>query len=966
MKNRILTFIRTLANPRGWAYGLFWSWNIVFVAFMLLGFAPNVLPDMLTGVQAGSIPTAFLVIGAILAAIPLIAVTLGLTLLRRSPFRLLALGYGIEGPLMFIVAIRFFLLREANAAVAVLMAVTVLGMATLLWELLDRRAGARGALLGHWRVVGLSLFLLIALYGGLWIAFYAVPLAVQIGFVLGGLARAMWNGLLTFDWRSLSTIQWGMVPLAVLGGILTIYTVTLFAGAPIAVPTLAIWAWRRGARAFAARYSARRAAALTAVPLIVGAALIVLTNQQPQHQAFALLKNPPMNADQAQALRHQEETLRAGLLNAYLAPFRYLSAVGEVQVVSNMYQQSLHFSEEQAAEVEQLHDAVARPLLYEPVESPPFAQRVDGSAFRDEPLEAAKLYRAYFDQRIVDGEHDTIVNAVRSTWQASQAEAAWQAVDDREVRLLRQEVNIVEKGDWAEVELYEVYQNQTSQRQEVVYYFSLPESAAITGLWLGSSADRNARLAYRVSPRGAAQAVYRNEVRRNMDPALIEQIGPRQYRLRAFPVEPKQMRFDPVTNRATVKEGPPLHLWLTFQVLANNNGWTMPRLAERRNVYWDAATERRLNGKPMNVNLQDWLPSSVAATTPVKPAAHRVDFPDGKTVIVQPMSSADLPKPTANLRLAIVLDRSRSMSKYSADARVTLARLSQIGGALTDIYLTSSEYHGEAPSRIYLSQLQFDNIQYMGGQNAGELLAQFTALRGDQTYDAIFVITDGTGYELGESSTKFPIPNAPVWVIHLGDNLPLGYDDTTLEAIQASGGGVTGNVEDALARLAVASNPQALALPGVPADATAGWVDGYAWFTTAALGMPITADKDFAALAARWLILAETQRQRRALGSVTTLDQLHALAVKHSVVTPYSSMIVLVDSRQQQLLNQLEAQGDRFQREVEDVGDTVAQTAPLVVGVPEPEEWLLLALAAAMLMGYVYVTRLAPRRVRGD
>jgi putative PEP-CTERM system integral membrane protein len=180
---------------------------------------------------------------------------------------------------------------------------------------------------------------------------------------------------------------------------------------------------------------------------------------------------------------------------------------------------------------------------------------------------------------------------------------------------------------------------------------------------------------------------------------------------------------------------------------------------------------------------------------------------------------------------------------------------------------------------------------------------------------------------------------------------------------------VAGSVEDALSRLAVALNPKRLALADVPADATADWVDGYAWFTTSAssvsAGTSSAVDNDFAALAARWLILSETQRQRSALGSVTTLDQLHAIAVKHSVVTPYSSMIVLVESRQEYLLDQLEAQSDRFQREVEDVGDTLAQRA-VVMGVPEPEEWLLLALAAAMLVGYVYVTRRAPRRVCTD
>lgn len=71
-------------------------------------------------------------------------------------------------------------------------------------------------------------------------------------------------------------------------------------------------------------------------------------------------------------------------------------------------------------------------------------------------------------------------------------------------------------------------------------------------------------------------------------------------------------------------------------------------------------------------------------------------------------------------------------------------------------------------------------------------------------------------------------------------------------------------------------------------------------------------------------------------------------------------MIVVVNTRQEQLLNQLENQSDRFQREMEEVGNTAGVWN--ITGVPEPEEWLLIALAVAMLMGYVYKTRIAPAR----
>ena len=50
---------------------------------------------------------------------------------------------------------------------------------------------------------------------------------------------------------------------------------------------------------------------------------------------------------------------------------------------------------------------------------------------REEPLQVARLYKAFFDQPIIDGERETIVRAARSTWSLEQAQANWQTVDDR-------------------------------------------------------------------------------------------------------------------------------------------------------------------------------------------------------------------------------------------------------------------------------------------------------------------------------------------------------------------------------------------------------------------------------------------------------------------------------------------------------------------------------------------------------
>jgi putative PEP-CTERM system integral membrane protein len=931
------------------AYGLFWSWNVIFLVFLFLGFAPTLLPELINAVLTRAIPTQFLAYGAILVVIPLAAVVLGLAVLRRSPGRLLMLGYGIEGPLMLIVAIRFFAVREATPMIALLFIIATLGLAAFLWQVLDRRAGERRLFWEYLRIPGLTLLLIMGLYASVWTAFYAVSIPVIVW-------RAI-NDLFTQDiWQMLGDLSrmgvWWLF-LGIHGLILAGYTATLFVVMPIAVPILYVRAWWCGVRRFAARSGPLRAAALTAAMTLLCAVSVALAGRQPQHRAFALLEIPPDSPEEAQSLLEQQETIRTGLLNAYLAPARYVSAVGEVYHVRILFMEAFDLSEELAEPIQRAYEVVARPVLYEPVEPiepPTDAWRWDNRVFREEPVRAAEMYETFFDEPIIDGEREAVVHAARSTWSLVQAQAAWQAVDDREIHLVRQEVSVAEHadgprpGDWAEVELYEVYQNQTAQRQEVVYYFSLPESAVVTGVWLGNSADRDARFAYRVAPRGAAQSLYRNEVRYLVDPALVEQIGPRQYRLRVFPVEPQRIRWDDLGMRSTVEEGPEMHMWLTYRTFANTDDtWPLPRLADKRNVYWDGASVRLVGGRQMQVDSEGWLPASVPAAVPVEPVAHRVDFPGGKTVLAHPVSVAALPGLPDGVRLAVVLDRSRSMAAYEADVKDALAQIAGLAQADVDVYLTASVYRGEGPSRAKLSHVASGDILYYGGQNAAEMLAQFDRLRAGDDYDAVLVLTDGTGYGLGSSGIDVPLPGAPVWMVHLDGAFPLGYDDATLEAIQASGGGVASSVDEALVRLAVSLEADGAALYDV--------VDGYVWqVVPTEQAEEIEISSDFGALGARRLILAEMVRNRGSLDQLDTLDTLHAIAVEQGIVTPYSSMIVLVTAEQQRRLDRLEKAGDRFEREHEDVGETLPETG--VTAVPEPEEWLLLAVVAGMLLWY--------------
>ena len=407
-------------------------------------------------------------------------------------------------------------------------------------------------------------------------------------------------------WQEFRLTPLMALPFFILGALLFGYTATLLVVMPIAVPTLYIRAWRRGIQAVGVRTSWAAAMVVSLVAILACISAFIVTNRQPQRDAFTLLESPPTTRAEASALLTQQETIRAGLLNSYLASFRYASAVGDVMHIREIYRDTFNLSWEQAARIQDVYEVWARPLLYTPVaaaERDVELERWRGgtNAIRIEAAEAAELYEAFFDQPINDGERATVVDAARTTWLGDQALEAWQAVDHREVYLRQQEVTVTDHGAWADVELYEVYENKTAINQEVVYYFSLPESAVITGVWLGESANRGERFVYQVAPRGAAQAVYRNEVRRNVDPALVEQIGPRQYRLRVFPVLPLRQRWENdersvMGGRSRIEDAPPLHMWLTWRVLADENGFALAPTgrAAQRLLGWqfDAAAQR--------------------------------------------------------------------------------------------------------------------------------------------------------------------------------------------------------------------------------------------------------------------------------------------------------------------------------------------------------------------------------------
>jgi hypothetical protein len=51
------------------------------------------------------------------------------------------------------------------------------------------------------------------------------------------------------------------------------------------------------------------------------------------------------------------------------------------------------------------------------------------------------------------------------------------------------------------------------------------------------------------------------------------------------------------------------HLWYSYDVMVNvtSNEWTLPKIVEKRNVYWDYRTSSSLNGVAMEIgSIYNW------------------------------------------------------------------------------------------------------------------------------------------------------------------------------------------------------------------------------------------------------------------------------------------------------------------------------------------------------------------------
>ena len=906
----------------------FTAWNFTFLGVVYCLILPFIGVDLVVAIFNGEIEPEFLLAFLGLIITPPFCTYIGYRYFYRQPGKLARLFYGVEAPLFLLSLIRLFVLRELTPATHLILITCFVSIITLLIQLFGGY-NQENKTISWLQAISHSLMLVFGVYFSLVLLFDVIPLGVY--FVEFIVEFVRW--VFTFEW--IERVIYLLHPLSLLFLGFFILSCSLLVVMPFAVAVFYVSSANNILQAFGRQYSYKRA---WQVLLGVTTAWLVLFTSfihQPQVVAFDLLKEPTSSVESRATLvtKHSED-IRKGLVNAYLYSYRYISSVADSNRMRIMYRDALRLPETACQRIQDSYNWLISPFLYQ--------------GKRQDDAKAAKLYAEFFDTPIQKGEKKAVRHALKSTAILDDAKAGVLNIDQKKVWLKKQAVNIQEHGAWADVELYEVYENQTFDVEEIFYYFSLPENAVITGIWLGDNDKLATRFPFKVATRGAAQKVYNSQVRRvrPVDPALLEQVGSRQYRLRAFPVPPKlrSREIGNPQNRPTQ-----MHLWLTYKVMQKDGQWELPHLEEQRNIYWTRNTQRLRNGKQVK-GFREWLESSVSATQ-ISNEIPTVNLLDSYTITAQPVTAKTSKLPQGK-NLALILDTSYSMREQSKQLTKTLTWLRDniTKQNQVDVYLTYAKgiQSERMPFTQWVEKLQFNknsnltNLFY-GTLQPKEMLQKFSELKAETKYDGIIILTDEGSYELGKDKQKLPDLNAPLWMVHL-NSLAQAYDDATFKTIEKHGGGVTTNISEALQQIAVDNEPNSNIVR------VAG---GYSWsmFKNKS-AVNDTQENSFTPLGAR--VLVRELSKEIVDNNLAQLDAIHAIAKQYKIVTPYSSMIVLVNDEQRKALQKAESQKDRFDRKIEDGKETLNKpNNPLnnsSASIPEPSNIIALMVVVLSLL----------------
>jgi len=852
----------------------FWIFNLLYLVGISLVAGPMLLQKLYKAVELGNAPSHQLVVIAAAILLPFAAMGFAhLTRLGDDSRSLSEFLVGVELPIAGVLLGRSIWAHELTTT-SLLLYCFMLGIAACQCWLLVRRHN-RNADIAPSSVTALSA---LVATGGLYLSALAIvftsPLTVgaligSIYLIIGGLA---------------ATVFFPPALLAVPVGVGVLFFGIYALWFVLYVPYCFVKQYLLNLKSTPAL---GRSLSIGVVVLCVVAFLML--HSDARKGTFAkLTQNQTTDTEQSELLKISEE-IRTELLDAHLSPIRYLPQ-----------DFGFHTTHPLVRLRNSLMGVLLPTLVYQ------------GNADADSKR-AEREYEAFFDAPIQRAERESILAAHKNHWSPNRdLSAGLLDIGQRTVHVESQKLNMEVIDGVATIKLQEVLRNRTTQRLETLQYFTLPEDAVVTGLWLSDRESDPEMFSFQVAPRGAAQQVYKEEVRRRVDPALLELVGPRQYRLRVFPILPHQ----------------PMVVTMTYKTLPDIQGnWPLPMQHEQRNIFWDEKTLRTVNNQVADAANESsrWLPTTLPAASKV---AGKLEYVDNNNYIyARPLpwyNNAD-----ANQRIAVLVDGSYSMRNQSAVLGSSLQKLSG-----SDIFFCKSEC-------VQTHIEEQNNWVFYGNSQPLQQLRKFES--NFNGYDAVFHLSDGGSYELQEKDKRVNL-SAATWLVELGEGV-YAYHDHLIDSVRSSGGGVVQSVEQAMVDWRLQTDLTGFNISG--SDTPVAVTARHIWYER-----PANSRDNSNTQLSEIIGGLKIKQLSDVNDSIESLDALHDIAVSNGIVSSYSSMIVLVNDRQRERLKNLSSGRDRYDREVET--GKKQQRRRVANAVPEPHEWALMALGLLLLSFTAY------------
>lgn len=969
-----------------WGYNSIYTFFAMFVVLQLVSSGQKInIIDVLT--FYGFFPPHVLIMIYTIIATPFISMALASSRkIHTDTRKLMKLFFGFEIPLMGLSLLGTVFLRQVTPVTAILYCSIAFSIIGLLFHLYhpEIKSKLKIVLL----MLSQQIALVVASYVFL-LGFFFLPIVVA--FFLKILARTSLNNII--DALDNALRYGGVISLFLYLFFIILFLLTLafFAFGPIGA-FLTFWRtctilYKKTVKEFGIQNARLLRYGVSALLIFI----LVLFSIQTNAQKYASLVSSYNNAQTfeekqkvAGEIIRQQNQIKKTFTSSYLAQYRYLSD-NSMNMLTQGYRNELGTDEKTAQSIQKLFNSLAAPFIYK-------------GTFEEDIKRASEGYQQLFDNSIQKGELKTISKTLQATNTRDSLKAGIIDLDKQTVRIVSRAVTVNELygGLLSTVTIEEEYENTAREAQEVYYEFALPDNAVLTELKLGPDLQIGANSADKprpaieptagpsvstlptpttlarvdnavVAPKGAANTVYENQIFRRTDPAMLVQVGPRQYKLRVYPIPVKgqtiegQIPVDGVTPKNQ-------KVRYSYVTLRGQYGIPLPVITEKRNVFTDTASRitYRLNGELayttdttefIKVKQQLPCPSEILETQTAVGPVMFIPHSRNPALTTSYDCRNDFAKTNrfvAGTRIALLLDASYSNTqtdwpKYLAD-NFPLEKLKQNS---TDIYF----FNDSLSKKINLSSTTDLKVFNIGQTDRVKALASLPA----NSYDLIIMVTDDSVFDKKPEVNQLPV-NAPVYIVHPNNRIP-PYNDVLTNAVIQSNGKVFSNGFEALNHYWQEKSFKNLTSIGSILDTNeyGTWVLANGDISTIGQRQVVNSSSPFGQLAYKRLVMDSMRRAGQRVVDISFLDRIQLVSEQSNIVTSYSSMIVLVTDDQKQQLETARKQSNRYELALdtgeETLGNPSGQGILEVGAVPEPHEWLLI-FSGCLLLTYLYREKL--------